>query len=152
MAERSKMINGFLADLAVLNVKVHNLHWNVVGMEFVAVHKMTEKLYEKLAEQFDEVAEIMKMKNMMPVAKMADYLEYSVIEEVESKPYQADEVINILIKDINLLIERAKKVRDDAAKDDDFLVANMADEYLKYYAKKSWMINAMLEEEPKEFE
>lgn len=25
------MLNAFLSDLAVLNIKVHNLHWNVEG-------------------------------------------------------------------------------------------------------------------------
>ena len=28
------MLNAFLSDLAVLNIKVHNLHWNVEGREF----------------------------------------------------------------------------------------------------------------------
>ena len=34
MSAKNMMINGFLSDLAVMNIKVHNLHWNVVGMEF----------------------------------------------------------------------------------------------------------------------
>lgn len=152
MSAKNMMINGFLSDLAVMNVKIHNLHWNVVGMEFRAVHKMTEKIYELMADQFDEVAEVMKMKNLIPFARMADYLDNSVISEIESRPYQTDEVIAILEKDWKALIERAKKLREEAAKKDDFLVANLMDDYLRIYAKKAWMISAMLEDEPKDFE
>lgn len=152
MSAKNMMINGFLSDLAVMNIKVHNLHWNVVGMEFRAVHKMAEKIYMLMADQLDEVAEVMKMKNLMPFARMADYLDNSVIAEIESRPYQTDEVVAILEKDWKLLVDRAKKLRAEAAKEDDYLVANLMDDYLRVYAKKAWMISAMLEDEPKDFE
>lgn len=48
------MLNAFLSDLAVLNIKVHNLHWNVEGREFALIHEMTEKIYKMLQDQFDE--------------------------------------------------------------------------------------------------
>jgi DNA-binding ferritin-like protein len=32
-------LNVYLSDLAVLNVKLHNLHWNVVGPQFVQLHE-----------------------------------------------------------------------------------------------------------------
>ena len=50
----------YLANLAVLNAKLHNLHWNVVGRAFIQVHEYTEGLYDELFEQFDAVAEAMK--------------------------------------------------------------------------------------------
>lgn len=43
MANKTDKLNVFLANLAVLNIKVHNLHWNVVGLQFPLIHKMTEK-------------------------------------------------------------------------------------------------------------
>lgn len=152
MAENTDKLNKFLADLAVLNIKVHNLHWNVVGMEFKAIHKMTEKIYEMLQNQFDEVAEVLKMQNKLPLATIAEYLDNTEIEELESRPYQADEVLEILSDDCNLLINKAKQIREDADKKDNFLVVNLMEDYLKIYAKKSWMIRSMLEEEPAEFE
>ena len=78
-----------------------------------------------MADQLDEVAEVMKMKNLMPFARMADYLDNSVIAEIESRPYQTDEVVAILEKDWKLLVDRAKKLRAEAAKEDDYLVANL---------------------------
>ena len=104
MANKTDKLNVFLANLAVLNIKVHNLHWNVVGLQFPLIHKMTEKIYKMLQCQFDTVAEVMKMQNKMPAASMAEYL-------------------------------------------DNFQVANLMEEYLDMYAKKSWMIKAMMQDD-----
>lgn len=52
-----KEFNQYLADLAVVNFKLHNLHWNVQGKAFVAVHQFTEELYNQVFEYFDAVAE-----------------------------------------------------------------------------------------------
>ena len=79
MANKTDKLNVFLANLAVLNIKVHNLHWNVVGLQFPLIHKMTEKIYKMLQCQFDTVAEVMKMQNKMPAASMAEYLDKTTI-------------------------------------------------------------------------
>ena len=58
-------LNVYLSNLALWNVKLHNLHWNVTGRTFVQIHEFTEKLYDEVFEQFDAVAEIQKMQNNM---------------------------------------------------------------------------------------
>ena len=62
----SKKLNTYLANLAVWNVKLHNLHWNVVGKLFVSLHEYTESRYDAAFEAFDEVAEVLKMRGEMP--------------------------------------------------------------------------------------
>ena len=54
---KSCKIKTYLANLAVWNVKLHNIHWNVVGPYFVSVHEYTEKLYDEVFEAYDAVAE-----------------------------------------------------------------------------------------------
>ena len=71
MANKLDKLNVFLANLAAMNIKVHNLHWNVVGPNFPVIHKMTEEIYKMFQCQFDEVAEMMKMQNKMPMGTMA---------------------------------------------------------------------------------
>ena len=53
------LVQKYLANLAVLNVKWHNIHWNVVGKQFLRVHTYTEELYDQLFEDFDAVAELL---------------------------------------------------------------------------------------------
>lgn len=147
MAAKKDQLNIFLANAAVLNIKIHNLHWNVVGMEFVTVHKLTEQLYKMLQEQFDTVAEVMKMQGEMPMASMDDYLENATVEEIESRDYSAYEVLQLLDQDCDNIMALAKQIRDEADKKDNFMVANLFEEYLAVYSKHSWMIKAMLRDE-----
>lgn len=147
MASKKNLLNIFLSDLAVMNIKIHNLHWNVTGSEFIIIHKLTEKLYKMLQEQFDAVAEVMKMQNETPLATMSAYLENATVEEIESRNYTTYEVLEELDGDCQILISLAKQIRDEADKKDNFLVANLFEEYLAIYAKKSWMIRAMLQDD-----
>ena len=41
-------VQTYLANLAVLFVKLHNVHWNVVGSQFLRIHTFTEELYDQL--------------------------------------------------------------------------------------------------------
>ena len=147
MANKTDKLNVFLANLAVLNIKVHNLHWNVVGLQFPLIHKMTEKIYKMLQCQFDTGAEVMKMQNKMPAASMAEYLDKTTIDELEARDYHGYEVLEELSADCDILIASAKEVRDEADKADNFQVANLMEEYLDMYAKKSWMIKAMMQDD-----
>lgn len=134
------MLNAFLSDLAVLNIKVHNLHWNIEGREFALIHEMTEKIYKMLQEQFDETAEVMKMQCEMPLGTMAEYLKNTRIKEISSCNYSVAEVLDFLDEDCRLLISRAEEVRETADKQDNYQIANLLEDYLALYAKYHWML------------
>ena len=51
-------INKYLANLAVEYFKLHNLHWNVVGINFKSTHEYLEVLYDGITKTLDEVAEV----------------------------------------------------------------------------------------------
>lgn len=142
--ENTNSLNTYLADLAVLNIKVHNLHWNVIGKEFKAVHKMTEKIYHELNEQFDTVAEAMKMHGELPLATMSDYMDYTTIEEIESRDYTVEEALEIMDDDCGKMINTALEIRAEADNNDDFMTANLMEEYLAKFYKYSWFIKSML--------
>jgi starvation-inducible DNA-binding protein len=46
-----------LAESYQLFVKTHGYHWNVVGPQFVELHKLFEEQYNDLFEAVDEIAE-----------------------------------------------------------------------------------------------
>ena len=152
MVNKIDKLNVFLANLAAMNIKVHNLHWNVVGPNFPVIHKMTEEIYKMFQCQFDEVAEMMKMQNKMPMGTMAQYLENTTVEEIESREYAGYEVIDELASDCENIMALEKQIRDEADKKDDFMTANLLEDYLACYAKHAWMIRAMQEEEAIEIE
>ncbi|WMM26392.1 DNA starvation/stationary phase protection protein [Tissierella sp. MB52-C2] len=139
-----ELVQKYLSNLGVLNVKFHNLHWNVVGGQFMQVHNFTEEIYDKLFEDLDEVAELLKMKNIMPLSTIADYLANSTIEEVNPKDFSVKESLEIAKKDLELMKELATEIRNLADEDGDFETVAIFEDYVAFYSKNIWFINSML--------
>lgn len=139
----NKKLNKYLSNLAVLTFKLHNLHWNVVGINFVQLHEYTEKLYDETFEHFDEVAEILKMKGEMPLVKISDYLKNASIKEINAKVFTAADVLKILKADLCEMAKLADEIRKEASKKDDFNVSTVFEDYLKSFAKTKWFLESM---------
>jgi starvation-inducible DNA-binding protein len=144
MKDTNKM-NEYLSNLAVWNIKLHNLHWNVVGPQFVQIHEFTESLYDDVFAKYDAVAEIMKMKGQTPLVKMVDYLGHASIKELDQETFTASEVLEILQKDLNQMKELATAIRFAADDEDDFEVVAEFEAHVAGYSKHLWFIKAMME-------
>ena len=142
-----KAINTYLANLAVWNVKLHNLHWNVKGQFFMPIHNYTEKLYNEVFEAYDDVAEVLKMRGELPLASMKAYLEAATIKEIETRVISCCEVHDILVNDIEHMMKAAMAILEEAAKEDDFQVQAMFEEYINAFRKELWMLRAMKKDE-----
>lgn len=139
-----KKMNEYLSNLAVLNVKLHNLHWNVVGKQFVQVHEFTESLYDDMFEKYDEVAESLKMKGEKPLVRINDYLENTSIKESDKDKFSVDEVLDIVKTDLQAMKNLATEIRNAADKEDDFEVVAIFEDHVAGYSKNLWFINSML--------
>ena len=138
------LLQQYLANSAVLNVKIHNIHWNVVGLQFIKIHNFTEELYDKLFEDLDEVAELLKMKNEMPLSTMVEYLEKSTIQEVKAKDFTIKESLEIIQKDMDIMRNLAVDIRNLADKEGDFETVAIFEDYVAYYSKNLWFVNSMM--------
>ena len=136
--------NKYLANINVNYVKLHNLHWNVLGLQFKPVHEYLESLYDSMHEVFDEVAELLKMNGEYPVASLKEFLELSEIKELESKDYSVKDSLLIALADIKVLRENAKELRLLAAEDDFYPLQVMMEDHLANYNKVVWFIESML--------
>lgn len=138
-------LNTYLANLAVLNIKIHNLHWNIVGSQFVSVHEYLESEYDKAGERLDEVAELIRISGEFPVANLKEYLEISTIKEIEtSKEVSIKEALEIVLSDIKLQKELALEIRKEADEADNFPVANAMEDYIEDYNKQIWFVESSL--------
>ena len=138
------LLQKYLSNLEVLNIKLHNIHWNVVGKQFMAVHEFTEKLYDGMFEQLDEVAELLKMKGIMPLATLAEYLEHASIKEIKAKDFAIEEALEIVKKDLEAMKELATTIRNEADEAGDFETVAKFEDYVAEYSKNIWFIDAML--------
>lgn len=139
-----KELNQYLANLAVLNVKLHNLHWNVVGEQFKAIHEFTERLYDAYFKLYDEIAELLKIRGEYPAASLKTYLEIATVKELaENVDFSTKEVLDIVIADMQLMKNLALNIRTLADEAGDFEIIAEMEDHIKDYNKNLWMLSAM---------
>ena len=138
-----ELLQRYLANSAVLNIKMHNVHWNVVGLQFIKIHNFTEEFYDTLFDHLDEVAELLKMKNEMPLSTMAEYLEKSDIKEIKAKDFSIKESLEIVEEDMDLMRTLAVDIRNLADEEGYFETVAMFEDYVAYYSKNLWFVKSM---------
>lgn len=139
-----ELLQKYLSNLGVLIVKLYNVHWNVVGNQFLRVHTFTEEIYDEMFKNYDEVAELLKMKNIMPLSTMAEYLEKASIKEVQAKDFSVKESLNIVKEDLESMKNLAIEIRNEADGEGDFETVAMFEDYVAYFSKNLWFVNTML--------
>jgi starvation-inducible DNA-binding protein len=143
MKQLEKM-NQYVADLSVLFVRFHNLHWNVVGEEFKAVHEYLELIYDDINLKFDEVAERIKMMGEYPLASLKEYLEVTQVEELDSKDISIKGAYQVALDSLELLKQSARDIRKLAEANDDFVTVSMMEDHITAYDKEIWFVRSAL--------
>lgn len=136
--------NVYLANLAVMTFKLHNLHWNVEGTQFVAVHEYTEAVYNETFEYMDQVAEEFKMFGTTPDSKVADYLAKATIKEIEPKKFSPEEALSILLDDLKTLRTQATELRNACDEEGWFASVGLLEGHISSYNKRIWFVSATL--------
>ena len=137
-------MNRYLANLSVEYIKLHNLHWNVVGVNFKSIHEYLESLYDGLASSLDEVAELLKIHDEVPAASLKAHLELSDIKELDSVELHGKEVLEIVLDDFKKMRELALEIRNLADEEGLPAVVSAFEDDLAQYEKNIWFIKAML--------
>jgi neutrophil-activating protein A len=135
-------LNKYLADVAVSYIKMHNLHWNIVGSQFKAVHEYLETIYDSYADVLDEVAEALRMNDELPLASLKDYLEVTSIKELDSKEISIVDALNITIEDIKNLKAEAFEIRNDADEQDLYSIVDIMEDNISNYEKTLWFLKS----------
>ncbi len=139
-----KEFNQYLADLAVITFKLHNLHWNVKGLAFMSIHQFTEAVYDQTFEFFDAVAEHQKIYGVMPDCKLVDYLANAKIKEIDAKVFTPEEVLQIVKEDLITLRDEATTLFHASDEMGWFSATSLMDEQVQYYNKQLWFIESSL--------
>ena len=137
-------MNAYLSDLVVFYLKLHDLHWNVKGMQFVPVHEYSESRYEDMAEKFDEIAELIIQHGEKPVSSISEYVKNASIKELNKGVYRDEEVIKIIAEDMAQLKAAAEALRLKMAEEDVFDVVAVLEEHIAGYQKELWFLSSMM--------
>ena len=140
----SKKLDIYVANLAVNYIKLHNLHWNVVGRAFKQVHEYLESLYDETTESLDAVAEYQKMVGEYPKASLEEYLKITTIKELESKDYSIEDALKIAVEDQKLIRDLATEIRNEADDKGEFILVALMEGEVEAQNKHIWFIESML--------
>lgn len=141
MEEIVKNLNEFLCDLEVMNVKLQNYHWNVNGKGFFVTHEKLEEYYDEIRVEIDEIAEHILSLGYEPLGTMQDFMKNSEIQEAKNEKIKTIPIVKNIIQDLNILKQKAVKIKEEAEKQSDYATSALMDNYLENYAKKLWMLN-----------
>ena len=134
-------LNVFLSNLNVFYRKLQNYHWNVQGKDFFVVHSKLEEYYDEINKQIDEIEEHILMLGKQPLGTMQDFMKNSEIQEAKNEKIKSLEIIKNVIKDLQILQQKAIMIKQEAEKQSDHATSAIMDNYLGNYAKKLWMLN-----------
>jgi len=133
----------FLASDFTLYLKTHEAHFNVTGMFFPELHKLFQKQYEDLWENFDTIAEkIRELDHFVPL-NMRSFGTLSVIEEFDTV-LDAKGMIERLMLDHERMIIFLNKLFKIASAADNQAIMNYIADRLDAHAKMRWMLRTML--------
>ena len=125
-----KKLNELLSNLEVLNVKLQNYHWNVVGKGFFTTHEKLEEYYDKVREQIDEVAEHILALGYQPLGTMQDFTENAIIREAKNEKIKSIEIMENVIHDLDELKQKVIQIKQIAEEKECYGTSALMDDYL----------------------
>jgi starvation-inducible DNA-binding protein len=142
------LLNQDLADSYLLLVKTKKYHWDVVGPQFMTLHKLWQEHYEALTINVDVIAERVRTLGGYPVGTMEGFLKICSLKEHAGKVPTATGMVSQLLEDHEQIVRNLRKHIEqcsDEFKDDgtaDFLTGLM-----KQHEQIAWMLRSFIEGE-----
>ena len=138
-------LNVTLSDLYLLLIKTKKFHWDVVGPQFMTLHKLWDKQYRIIEEEIDKVAERTRTLGGYPVGTAAGFLRHAKVKEHPGQVSSATESVAALVEDHELVVRTMRESIDacEAAKDrgtSDFFTGLM-----QAHEEIAWMLRSFLE-------
>ena len=99
-------LNARLADSIALGLAIKQAHWNVKGVNFIAVHELLDTVYARLQEHVDVFAERVQVLDGVAVGTAEEVAKASTLE-----PYPTD-----LVKAKDHISAICARMRDHGAK------------------------------------
>ncbi len=132
-----------LADTYALYLKTQNYHWNVVGMNFSALHTLFEGQYTELIEPIDSIAERIRTLGTRAPGSFAEFSALKSIDEADptaDAPAMLKALLNdqqALLDSLQQALQQAQHINDEATID--LLIGRMA-----AHEKNQWMLASTL--------
>lgn len=141
----AEALNGVLADTYTLYMKTHSYHWNVTGPQFHSLHNLFEEQYREMWAALDEIAERVRALGLFAPTSGKTLSELTGLENADSQPPAAPQMIKNLLEDHEKLIRRAREALETADEADDVASEDLLTQRIQIHEKTAWMLRSMTE-------
>lgn len=142
-SELGGALSKVLADTYVTFIKTQNFHWNIHGVEFYALHILTEKQYKEMFELLDEIAERIRALGFFVEGAMKSFLKQSSIKETTEVQTKVKYIQDLL--DAHESTTRSlRQVGILAAEFNDHGTSDMIGRLALFHEKAAWMLRSHL--------
>jgi starvation-inducible DNA-binding protein len=141
-----EILNTALSNTYVLVVRTKKYHWDVVGPQFMTLHKLWDEHYEALSLNIDAYAERVRQLGGYPVGTLKAFLEYASLEEYPGDMPNSTGMVQRLVLDHEQVIRNLRNGVDQC--DEDFGDAGTADfltGLMEAHEEMAWMLRSFLE-------
>jgi starvation-inducible DNA-binding protein len=139
-------LNQLLSNQCILFIKLHRYHWYIKGNNFYMLHQYFEKLYNRIATEFDETAERILMIGGKPLATMSKLLKEGTLEEANADDTE-QEIIAQLIHDFQQMVQEINETGLSLADEyRDEVTIDLLTGQLSNFEKEIWMLKSYQEE------
>lgn len=141
-----ELLNKDLADAYLLLVKTKKFHWDVVGPQFLTLHKLWEQHYNALTINIDACAERVRALGGYPIGTMKGFLELTSLKEHPGDVPMASEMVSSLIDDHEQVIRNMRSHVDDCSeKFSDQGTADFLTGLMEQHEEIAWMLRSFIE-------
>lgn len=138
-------LNAALANANVLLIKTKKAHWDVMGPEFYALHKLWDEQYQAIAEYVDELAERIRMLGGIPVATARGFIDASELTERPGRIDTSTEAVAGLLEDHETVVRSLRRACEVSQADAG--TVDLFTEMLRGHEKMAWMLRASIQGE-----
>jgi starvation-inducible DNA-binding protein len=135
-----------LANEMLLLIKTKKIHWDVVGPQFLTLHKLLDEQYATLTEFVDTVAERVRTLGGYPVGTAAGFIESATLRESPGKVSDATTAVAILLDDHEAVVRGLREAAERCEVEygdrgtADFFVA-----MLRAHEEMAWILRSFTE-------
>lgn len=137
-----KILEEILANSYILLVKTQNYHWNIRGNNFVSIHELLGNQYQDIFLAIDEIAERIRVFDVLVDGTIANFLKISKIKEAKSS-LSNQKMIEDLIDSNEALSKMLEKAIKEVQKENDEGTADLFIKRVQSHQKNVWMLKAI---------
>jgi len=144
-AELIVLLNRSLASVSDLYLQLKHAHWNVKGLQFIALHKLFDEQAEEVESHVDTIAERVTALGGTALGTIQEVVKLSELKSFATNLFESKLVLEHLAHNFAILGELARNGVAEAEKYGDVATGDIYISLARFLDKNLWFLEAHLQ-------